>query len=132
MTDSIHLAATDRSPNVIFDFETDRLSITGESYPEDAAAFFGPLLESLGKYLAAAQDRSLVVDMRMAYFNSSSAKAFMNMFQMLEDSARQGLDITINWRFHPDDDTMEEFGEDFAEDFQHATFNLLPEDDAED
>ena len=46
MIDSIHLAATDRSPNVIFDFETDKLSITGESYPEDAAAFFGPLLEA--------------------------------------------------------------------------------------
>jgi len=132
MIDSIHLAATDRSPNVIFDFETDKLSITGESYPEDAAAFFGPLLEALGKYLSNAEDRSLVVDMRMAYFNSSSAKAFMNMFQMLEDSARRGMNITINWRFHPDDDTMEEFGEDFAEDFQHATFNLLPEDDAED
>jgi len=132
MTDSIYLKATDRSPSVEFDFATDQLSITGESYPEDAAAFFGPLLEAMGKYLAQAAGHSVVLDMRMSYFNSSSAKAFMNLFQMLEEAARKGVEVTINWRYHPEDDTMEEFGEDFAEDFDHASFNLLPDDEVED
>lgn len=132
MTDSIHLKPTDRSPTVDFDFETDKLSITGESYPEDAAAFFGPLLEALDKYLVQAEGRSVVLDMRMSYFNSSSAKAFMNLFQMMEEAAGEGVEVTINWRYHPDDDTMEEFGEDFAEDFDHATFNLLPDEEVED
>lgn len=132
MTDPIYLKATDRSPSVEFDFATDRLSITGESYPEDAAAFFGPLLEAMDRYLTQATGRSIVLDMRMSYFNSSSAKAFMNLFQMLEEAARRGVGVTINWRYHPEDDTMEEFGEDFSEDFDHAAFNLLPDEEVED
>jgi hypothetical protein len=51
--DRIQLPGTDRSPQVDFDFENGRFVLRGESYPEDAAAFFGPLLQSLRTYLSA-------------------------------------------------------------------------------
>ncbi len=44
--DRITLPRTERSPEVDFDFASGRLVLRGESYPEDAAAFFGPLLQA--------------------------------------------------------------------------------------
>lgn len=124
---AIHIEPTDRSPAVAFDFGTRKLSLAGESYPEDAASFYGPILQALGAFVDGLGDGDLVFDLEMVYFNSSSAKALMNMFQMLERAAATGAAVTINWRYHVDDDIMQEFGEDFSEDFVHARFNLCPE-----
>lgn len=122
--DKIFRPADDRSPLVDFDFEARRLLMEGESYPEDAAAFFGPVLESLAAFLKTESKAELIFDVKLAYFNSSSAKALMNMFQMLEEAAEGGLPVSINWHYHSDDDTMEEFGEDFADDFNAADFTM--------
>jgi len=124
----LHRAATERSPQLDFDFPNRRLRIEGESYPEDAAAFYGPVLKALETFLWSSDplppDSALVLDLHLSYFNSSSAKALMNIFQMLELAASRGLSTRINWHYHPDDDAMLEFGEDFREDFRFADFHL--------
>jgi hypothetical protein len=117
--------ATERTPAVIFDFENGVFSFKGESYPEDASAFFGPLHKALDEFLESAFDNTIVFDVEFEYFNSSSAKVLMNLFQLLEDAAEnKGKNTVINWYYNEDDDTMQEFGEDFASDMEHATFNL--------
>ena len=121
----IVIPATERSPAVSFDFEAGHFSFSGESYPEDAASFFGPLLESLRRYLE--QGRDVLFEFRLVYFNSSSAKALMNIFLMLEAAAEQGTSVTVNWRYAADDEAMEEFGEDFASDLEHTRFVLCPD-----
>ncbi|NEX23772.1 DUF1987 domain-containing protein [Thiorhodococcus mannitoliphagus] len=129
MTDTLYLPQTERSPLVELDVDNHRLRIEGESYPEDAAAFFGPVLAALDAYLAESEQRPpaspIVMDVRLLYFNSSSAKALMNVFQRLESTAQVGVGIDVNWHYHPDDETMKEFGEDFSEDFEAARFNLV-------
>ncbi|WP_092615982.1 DUF1987 domain-containing protein [Roseospirillum parvum] len=122
--------ATERSPEVEFDPSGGRLSLRGESYPEDAAGFFGPLLGALREHLDGTDPENRIeVDIELSYFNSSSAKALMNMFQLLEEAAAAGRSVHIAWRYHADDDTMAEFGEDFSEDFEHAAFTLCPSED---
>ncbi|CAA7611783.1 DUF1987 domain-containing protein [Magnetospirillum sp. UT-4] len=123
--DSFRIAATERSPEVDFDFDAGVLSLRGESYPEDASAVFGPVFAALDDFLGRADGRSLRFDFELIYFNSSSAKALMNMFQMMETAAARGVRIEVNWHFTPDDDTMKEFGEDFSEDLEHVSFNLV-------
>ncbi|MFD2111431.1 DUF1987 domain-containing protein [Thiorhodococcus fuscus] len=119
---------TERSPLIDFDFANRRLRIEGESYPEDAASFFGPMFKSLEGFLADVSDETrsapISVDLRLSYFNSSSAKALMNLFQMLEETARGGVPVEICWNYEADDETMQEFGEDFGEDMEYARFNL--------
>ena len=117
--------ATDRTPAVVFDFEMGKLSFKGESYPEDASAFFGPLHNALEEFLKGDFEH-LAFDIELAYFNSSSAKALMNLFQLLESAAEEGKKVDVNWVYNEDDDTMQEFGEDFASDMEHLTFNLCP------
>jgi hypothetical protein len=121
----IKIAATDRSPDVEFDFAAGTLVVRGESYPEDAAAIFGPIFAGLERFLAAMGPRPARVVFELAYFNSSSAKALMNMFLKMDQAAANGTPITIDWLFTADDDTMKEFGEDFSEDLEHVVFNLV-------
>ncbi|MBB4265491.1 DUF1987 domain-containing protein [Roseospira visakhapatnamensis] len=124
--DTISIAPTDRSPLVEFDFSQGRFRLEGESYPENSASFFAPLLAALRAFLESDDTRPVSFDLAMTYFNSSSAKALMNMFQMLEDAGARGREVVVNWHFHPDDDTMEEFGEDFGLDFENAAFRMRP------
>ncbi|CAA7627888.1 conserved hypothetical protein [Candidatus Terasakiella magnetica] len=127
---NLKIAATERSPEVDFDFERGVLVLRGESYPEDASAIFGPIFSALETFLAEGEKREVKMDFDLTYFNSSSAKALMNMFQMLDHAAAAGTKITVSWFFAPDDDTMKEFGEDFSEDLKHVIFNLVAVEDA--
>jgi hypothetical protein len=121
---NLKIAATDRSPEVDFDFENNRLKLKGESYPEDVAAFYGPLFEALDEYLASVHDGSCLFDFELIYFNSSSAKAIMSILEKLDETAAAGATVTINWYYDEEDDTMKELGEEFGEDLEHAEFHL--------
>lgn len=123
--DSILIPATDRSPRVDFDFAAGLLQMRGESYPEDAAAFFGPLLKALRVYLADPPPDPIVFEVELAYFNSSSAKGLMNLFMPLEEAAAEGRTVTVRWIYADGDETIAESGEDFASDFCHARFDLV-------
>jgi hypothetical protein len=121
---NLKIAATDRSPEVDFDFENNRLKLKGESYPEDVAAFYGPLFEVLDEYLAGVRDGSCLFDFELIYFNSSSAKAIMSVLEKLDKTAAAGATVTISWYYDEEDDTMKELGEEFGEDLEHAEFHL--------
>lgn len=123
--ENLVIAATERSPEVNFDFAAGRLSLKGESYPEDASSVFGPIFAALERFLAEVDGKDIQFDFSLIYFNSSSAKALMNMFQLLDRAAARGVPVVVNWVYASDDETMQEFGEDFSEDLEHLTFNLV-------
>lgn len=121
-------SATERTPEIILDFSTGAFSIRGESYPEDVAAFYGPVMSSLKAFLDFGPQRPLKFDIELIYFNSSSAKVLMNLFMLLENAAEGGSRITVNWYYLSDDDTMREFGEEFSEDVRRLEFRVLQRD----
>jgi hypothetical protein len=123
--ENLTVAATERSPEIDFDFTHGVLKLKGESYPEDASAVFGPIFAALHSFLGETALVDIRVEIELIYFNSSSAKALMNIFQMLERAAEEGRSITVDWIFAPEDETMREFGEDFREDLRHVAFNLV-------
>jgi len=119
------IPATERSPEVDFRFTENRLSLRGEAYPEDAAAFFGPLLKLLNDHCEGIRGQELQVDFKLDYFNTSSAKALMNMIQILEQAVRAGTRVNLRWHYQKDDDVMREFGEDFSMELEHVQFQLV-------
>jgi hypothetical protein len=119
------IPALERSPEVDFRYGENRLAIRGEAYPEDAAAFFGPLLKDLTAYCQSIQGQDLLVEFQLEYFNTSSAKALMNMIQVLEAAAGSGTRVALRWAFQKDDDVMREFGEDFSTELEHVHFQLV-------
>lgn len=129
--ENLYIPATERSPAVDFDFESGVLSLRGESYPEDTSRVFAPMFAALNEFLPNAVGRAIRFEIELIYFNSSSAKALLNMFTLLDRAAAAGVEIVVDWRFAPDDETMKEFGEDFSEDLGHLSFNLVETGTAE-
>ncbi|MGQ9370661.1 DUF1987 domain-containing protein [Azospirillum sp. ST 5-10] len=121
--ESLRIEATRRTPRVDFDFSTGVLRLSGESYPDDSASFFGPVLTALRDWLGAS-DTPVRFEVELLYFNSSSAKALMNIFQSLEEAAAAGRPVAVLWRCDEDDDAMREFAEDFSEDLEHVAFTV--------
>ena len=113
--DPIHIAPTDNTPEVRLDPRAATLSIVGESYPENVAAFFEPLLESLNEFLETAG--SLEVSFHLQYFNTSSAKFFYDLFLILERASAR-IAVKVIWYYREDDEIMQEHGEDFQLDFK--------------
>ncbi len=120
----LKIDATDRSPAIDFDFEALKFSVRGESYPEDVTAFYGPILDKFASCLEQAGEKAVEFNFELIYFNSSSAKVIMGIFDQLEECAADGADVTINWHYDEEDDTMEELGEELAEDLEAAKFNM--------
>ena len=123
--ENIYLPARERSPEVDFRFNENHLSLRGEAYPEDAATFFGPLLKALASHCGTLQGQELRIDFQLIYFNTSSAKALMNLIQILEATASDGTRVVIRWLVQEDDDVMREFGEDFSGELKHVHFELI-------
>jgi hypothetical protein len=122
---NLSIAATDRSPEVEFDFDQHRLRLRGESYPEDASALYGPIFQALDAYLGGlGEGDACRLDFELIYFNSSSAKAIMTLLEKLDAAAGRGVGVTITWRYDDEDETMHELGEEFGEDVEHAEFRL--------
>ena len=122
--ESIKIANSERSPEIDFNFGENQYLVKGESYPEDITAFYGPIIEKLEEHLSGLKGASVRFSFELIYFNSSTAKVLMGLFETLDETAGNGNDVTITWIHEEDDDNMEEMGEEFGEDLEHAAFKL--------
>lgn len=121
-----YLAASPSSPEVDFRFDAHTLSIKGESYPENAAAFYGPVIDRVQTYLAGCDGAAITVNVSLAYFNSSSTKMLFSLFDALNQAAIAGNAVRLNWYHDEDDDTILEFGEELRDDFDALDFHDHP------
>jgi hypothetical protein len=120
------LEATRSTPAVHFDTATLVLEIKGESYPENAAKFFGPMFEWVTSAMALGGTAPVVMNLELAYFNSSSSKILFNLFDILDKAAAAGRTVTINWRYLEENEMALECGEEFQNEVENAVFNLVP------
>jgi len=124
--DNLYIAATTTSPEVDFQFDRNVLTFTGESYPENAAAFYSPVIERLRAYLAGCNDVVVTVDVTLTYFNSSSTKMLFNVFDALDQAASSGNRVQVRWYRDAEDETILEFGEELQADFTAIEFTDCP------
>ena len=122
--DPITIPKTARTPQIDFDFASGRFVISGESYPEDVSTFYGPLLESVTHFLSGLGNAEVSFRFELIYFNSSTAKIVMELFEALEEAAASGNQVVITWVYEAEDDNIKELGEEFAEELSNATFIL--------
>jgi len=118
------IPATARTPAIHFDFSSNHLKISGESYPEDVTEFYKPVFSALDTYLATLASGSCRFDFELIYINSSSAKAILMLMDKLDAAAANGASVDVYWFYDVEDDTMQELGEEFGEDLESAKFHL--------
>jgi hypothetical protein len=113
MAEGYRIEKTAFTPGVEFDPAAGFLRLEGESYPENAAAFYLPLFEQLR---AAEGPAALKVEITLDYFNSSSSKCLLDLVELLNRRVQGGQAVSLAWRHDADDEEMREAGEEFAED----------------
>lgn len=111
----LHIPATEYTPHVHFDAETNTLSLTGEVYPENASAYFAPISEWIEE--AIGEEVPLKLSFSIDYLNTSSTKAILDLIQLLEDYHLDGGSTGVTWTYQSSLEVMKESGEELLEDF---------------
>ena len=119
----MHIVATDRTPAISLTHQPLKLSILGESFPEDVSAFYGEVISAINQ-LASTSKGKLDVEMAMVYINSSSIKAMYRIFEGIDAYRQAGNEVQVTWKAEADDDIMQELGEDFKDRFQALNFTV--------
>jgi SiaC family regulatory phosphoprotein len=122
--DDLIIPETGSSPEVEFRFGARTLALRGESYPENAAAFYSDIIARTKAYLdALAAGETVTVNVALTYFNSSSTKMLFTLFNALNEAAEAGVRVVLNWQHDVDDDTIAEFGAELHEEFPAIDFH---------
>jgi len=120
----LYIEKTVSSPKIEFNATTHVHYIVGESYPDNLTNFYEPVWVWLKEYLGVLSEDA-VFNIELLYFNSSSSKVLMDLFDILDEASQNGKVIVINWIYNSDDDALQEYGEEFAEDVEYLTFNIV-------
>lgn len=126
MEQHLYIPPTNETPEVDFRFADNCLRIKGESYPENAISFYGPIRASLESYLTQLPPGQPVeMHFHLTYFNSSSTKLIRALFSLLHNNASNGKPIVTHWYHDAEDDMMAEFGMDLREEFKALDFRAV-------
>lgn len=84
-------------PEVSFDFEANRFSLSGTCYPENTREFFDPIMARFTAHLEALEGADVEFQLRLTYFNSGASRIFSQMFDALEACATAGNTVRVIW-----------------------------------
>ena len=121
--ENLKLEATKYTPEITLD-PNGTIAMVGKSYPENTFEFYAPVMEWLEKYFETSAADTTTVNMEIIYFNSSSSKLFFDFFDLLEENSSDNK-IEINWIYDEENESAEEAGEDFIEDFEDLNIKLV-------
>lgn len=105
----LHVLPTNNTPEIIGNYTTGELSISGKCYPTNSLEFCGPLKGWLGDLFG--QDMvsySLVLDLE--YFNTSSSIVLLDLMKSFKKNNKLNQ---IIWMYDGDDAEMKEAGEEY-------------------
>ncbi len=98
-------------PFVSFDGASGKCEISGESFPEKTAEFYGRLMEWLEKYISEVKGPIDFV-FKLSYFNTSSSKRILHIMMLLQSYVEKGGKVKAQWNYDPEDLDLEEDIED--------------------
>jgi hypothetical protein len=103
---------TKNSPEIIMNPEGS-IKIRGRSIHENVNVFYLPVSEWITEYIENPADITSV-EMKLEYFNSASAKVFIQLLQKLTYVHLKHKKLVLNWYYEDGDEDILERGEYFA------------------
>ncbi|HEC53518.1 hypothetical protein LCGC14_0200520 [marine sediment metagenome] len=114
MTD-FSIASSQSTPEVRSDWANGKLYMEGDSYPENSFDMFQQVFVWMESYLEQAT-APLTLELRLLYLNTSSVKAMMDIFDLLEAAHQEGKPVSVYWYYDPQNERVAELAEEFKED----------------
>lgn len=122
--DDIQIGRTTSTPLIRTDWDQGLVCMTGDSYPENSFEFFQSLIDWVGAFLQR-ESRPLALELELAYLNTSSVRAVMDILDMLEEAHGHGRAVSVRWSYDPANDRVGMLAEEFKEDCSFA-FDIVP------
>lgn len=101
--------ATRNTPLVLFDPSNSTFLIAGNSMPENAIAFYEPVIEWLDEHLSQLPAFTRW-EFRISYFNTSSMKGIYRVLACIKACQDKGARYQLIWDVVDDDEFMHEAG----------------------
>ena len=111
----LNISASQSTPAISTDAAEGRMTLRGDSYPENSFELFGPVIQWVDDYLVSTE-RPLALTLELQYLNTSSVKAVMDIFDLLEAAHGDGRDVSVTWYYDSRNERVGELAEEFKED----------------
>jgi SiaC family regulatory phosphoprotein len=109
MIERIEIKGTEDTPEILLDKEENHFLIMGRSLPSNSTEFFAPIRSWFREYVASPNVETILI-FKMEYFNSSTARAFIEIFHELEKLLEKRLQVKVLWYHQEGDQLIEEKG----------------------
>jgi hypothetical protein len=119
----LYIEKTENTPEINFSPDENIFFIKGTSSPEDVRAMYYPVIEWLkifvddvidGEYTNFSSEKALIMQTDLAYFNSSSAKFFYDIFAELKRLSENDVRVIVEWFYDEEDLDQKDAGSDIA------------------
>ncbi|OWW21082.1 biofilm regulation phosphoprotein SiaC [Noviherbaspirillum denitrificans] len=113
--ENLNIEGTQSTPSILADAQAGTVEMRGDSYPENSFELFSPAMKWIEQFLAEG-GRALTLNLHLLYLNTSSVKAMMDIFDILEDAHRAGRKVAVNWFYDEQNERVADLAEEFKED----------------
>ncbi|WP_027996301.1 biofilm regulation phosphoprotein SiaC [Simplicispira psychrophila] len=114
-TNNLTIAGSQSTPSIAGDWALGLLRMQGDSYPENSFEFFGPIIDWLERFLQKTS-APLRLELRLVYMNTSSVKAMMDIFDLLEEAHQQHRQVCVDWYYDSRNERVMSLADEFRED----------------
>ena len=130
----LYIERTSNTPEINFSPDENIFFIKGTSSPEDVRAIYYPVIEWLkifiddvidGEYTNFSSEKALIMQTDLAYFNSSSAKFFYDIFAELKRLSENDVRVIVEWFYDEEDLDQKDAGSDIAA-MVEMEFSFIP------
>ncbi|MEK3724874.1 DUF1987 domain-containing protein [Paenibacillus sp. FSL H8-0034] len=118
MLDVLRIEATRSTPEIFFNPTNHRLSVRGQSYPENSFKFYEPILQWVEQYLHNLGGEKVEIEFCLPYINTSSSKCIMMLLEKFNKAFHDGKELNLNWFCSEDNESEIECAEEFKEDLE--------------
>jgi len=91
-----------KTPFVNLNADSGLIEFKGRSIPEDARAYFEPIIDWLKDYADNPAFKT-IVNFQFEYFNTSTSKWLISVFKLLCEMREADNEVEFNWFYHDDD-----------------------------
>lgn len=105
MLNKLVINKTTNTPRVMFDPERNIYELKGNSYPENIADTYEPVLNWIENELTKIE-AEVVIEFKFEYQNTASSKMMSSIFAKIEAASRSKKNIKINWYYDRDDEDV--------------------------
>jgi hypothetical protein len=111
----LNIASSQSTPSILSDCAKGLLLLRGDSYPENSFELFGPVIQWVDEFLTT-RSEPLALTLELQYLNTSSVKAVMDIFDLLEGAHGAGRAVAVTWYYDNRNERVGELAEEFKED----------------